>query len=332
MSNLYGYESAISTGNQYSAKTENYNDAIRNHNQVLTTKYKADLKAAPGKRSTDQTKEDEDGAFYGISDGKGVIGSTIGMVKEGAKIDQAAAEAGGIGAGLLKYAGDSITERKGAISKTINRLGEMPANKAQAAQEAMKPTSVDKDGIVTTENAIEDGADEAGKNAAAAAGEEIESSGLGTGILKAGLKKVAGGLVSEAGLSVASEVGGKALGDVGGFVDIGEGISNMISGSSFFAGEDKTAAFGDTLQSVGAVADVVGTVFPPLELVGGALGAIGGIFDAYDSIKNDIDAKKNDAADPKPPALAATKVSPAFSAMGLVASAPISAKQSITGS
>ena len=92
MSNLYGYESSISAGNQYSAKTQNYNDAIRNHNDVLTAKYNADLKAAPGKRAGDKTKEEEDGAFYGISDGKGVIGSTISMVKEGAKIDQAAAE------------------------------------------------------------------------------------------------------------------------------------------------------------------------------------------------------------------------------------------------
>lgn len=327
MSNLYGYESAISAGNQFSARITNYNDAVKTHNDVLTAKYNADLKNAPGKRATDKTKEEEDGAFYAIADGKGVIGSTVGMIQEGAKLDQAAAEAGGYGAGLYKYAGDAIAERKGAISKTINRLGEMPVKKAQAA---MKPTTVDADGIVET--ATKDVADEAGQNVARAAGEEIESSGLGTSIIKAGLKKVAGGAVSEAGLSVASELGGKAIGDIGGFVDIGEGISNMLNGSSFFAGEDKTAAFGDTLQSVGAVADVVGTVFPPLELVGGALGAIGGIFDAYDSIKNDIAQKKKDAADPKPPSLTATKVSPAFSAMGLVASAPISAKQSITGS
>ncbi len=329
MSNLYGYESAISAGNQFSARIANFNDAVKTHNDVLTAKYNTDLKNAPGKRAADKTKEEEDGAFYGISDGKGVIGSTIGMVKEGAKIDQAAAEAGGYGAGLMKYAGDAISERKAAVSKTINRLGEMPVKKAQ---QAMKPTTVDEDGIVQTEGAIEDGADDAGQAAAKAAGEEIESSGIGTGLLKAGLKKVAGGVVSEAGLTVASELGGKVAGDIGGFVDIGEGISNMMNGSSFFAGDDKTAEIGDTLQSVGAVADVVGTVFPPLELVGGALGAIGGVMDAWDSIDNDIKAKKNDAADPKPPALAATKVSPAFSAMGLVASAPITAKQQITGS
>jgi hypothetical protein len=326
MSNLYGYESSISAGNQYSAKIQNYNDAIKAHNQVLTEKYNNDLKELPGKRSKDQTKEDEDAAFYGVTDGKGVISTGVGMVKEGAKIDQAAAEAGGYGAGLLKYAGDAITERTGAISKTINRLGEMPVAKAQAA---LKPTQVDADGIVETEGAI---ADEAGQNAAKAASEEIESSGIGTSILKAGLKKVAGGAVSEAGLTFASELGGKAVGDFGGLLDIGEGISNLVSGSSFFAGEDKTAEIGDTLQSVGAVADVVGTIFPPAELIGGALGAVGGIMDAYDSIDNDIKQKGKDAADPKPPAPAATKISPAFSAMGLVASAPITAKQSITGS
>jgi len=255
-----------------------------------------------------------------------VIGSTVGMIKEGAKIDQAAAEAGGYGAGLLKYAGDAYTGRTAAISKTINRLGEMPVKKAQAA---LKPTQVDADGIVETEGTI---TDEAGKNAAKAASEEIESSGIGTAILKAGLKKVAGGAVSEAGLTFASELGGKAAGDFGGFIDIGEGISNVLNKKSFFQGEDKTAEIGDTLQSVGAVADVVGTIFPPAELIGGALGAIGGVMDAYDSIDNDIKQKGKDAADPKPPAPAATKVSPAFSAMGLVASAPITAKQSITGS
>jgi len=56
MSNLYGYESAISAGNQYSAKIQNYNDAIKAHNQVLKEKYDSDLKEIQGKRSDDQTK------------------------------------------------------------------------------------------------------------------------------------------------------------------------------------------------------------------------------------------------------------------------------------
>ena len=330
MSSLYGYESSISQGSSFNARTSNYNDAIKAHNQVLTDKYNAKLKQQPGTVSTDKTKEEEDGAFYGITDGKSVVGSTVGLISAGSEIAKAGAAeraAGKFSTGLMKYAADSTTSRLNTVGKTAGRLGEMTTKNAQ---NALKPAEVGEDGIVETAGTI---ADDAGKNAAKAASQEIESSGLGTSILKAGLKKVAGGALSEAGLSVASEVGGKIAGDFGGIVDIGEGIDNLASKppKSFFAGDDKTAEIGDTLTSVGAVADVVGTVFPPAELIGGALGAVGGIFDAYDSIKNDLKQKKNDAAAPKPPKLAATKVTPAFSAMGLVASAPISAKASIVG-
>lgn len=322
----YGYEQAISQGSAFNSRVQDFNDSVIAHNKVLQEKYDADVKAQPGKKSTDQTKEDTDAAFYGVTDGKGVIGTGIGLITEGKKLSSAVAEAGGVGAGLLKYSSDAMAGRVNTIKNTAGRIGEMTLNKAQSA---LKPTSVDADGIITTEGAI---ADDAGKAAAKGASEEIESSGLGTGIIKAGLKKVAGGVISEAGATAISEVAGKAVGDLGGFVDIGEGIDNLFHNKSFFAGEDKTQSIGDTLQSVGAVADVVGTVFPPAELIGGALGAVGGLFDAYDSIKNDIEQKKKDAAAPKPPSLSAVKVSPAFSAMGLVASAPISAKQSITGS
>ena len=54
--------------------------------------------------------------------------------------------------------------------------------------------------------------------------------------------------------------------------------------------------------------------------------------DAYDDIKSDLDKKKDDATAPPPPKLTATKVTPAFSSLGLAASAPISAKSSIAGS
>ena len=317
MSGMYGYESSISQGSSFNARTSNFNEAVQAHNQVLTDKYNAKVKQQPGTLSTDKTKKEEDEAFYGITDGKNVIGSTVGLVQAGSEIKTAG--------GLMKFAGDATTSRLNTIGKTANRLGEMTTKNAQ---NALKPAEVGADGIVETAGTI---ADDAGKNAAKAASQEIESSGLGTSILKSGLKKVAGGALSEAGLSVASEVGGKIAGDFGGIVDIGEGIDNLADGKKFFAGDDKTAEIGDTLTSVGAVADVVGTVFPPAELIGGALGAIGGIFDAYDSIKNDLEQKKKDGTKIPPPVLKSTKVTPAFSAMGLVASAPISAKAQIVG-
>lgn len=331
---MYGYESAISQGSAFNARTKNFNEAVQAHNQLVTDQYNTKIKAQPGKLSTDKTKKEEDEAFYGLSDGKGVLGSTIGLVSAANEISEKG--------GFMAYAADSTTSRLNTIGKTANRLGEMTTKKAQAA---LKPSEVDADGKVVA--GAEEAADDAGKAAAAAgavgaaddatkaaakaASVEIESSGLGTSILKTGLKKIAGGAVSEAGLTVASEIGGKVAGDMGGIVDIGEGIDNLADGKKFFAGDDKTAEIGDTLTSVGAVADVVGTVFPPAELIGGALGAVGGIFDAYDSIKNDLEKKKKDGTTIPPPVLKSTKVTPAFSAMGLVASAPISAKAQIVG-
>ncbi len=330
---LYGYENAISQGTSFNAKTANFNEAIQAHNQKLTDKFNEKLKQQPGTIASDKTKEEEDSGFYGITDGKNVIGSTVGLITTASEIAKAGREERAAGSrfstGIMKYAGDAYTQRMNTIGKTASRLGEMSAKNAQ---KALKPTEVAADGTVSVAaRAAARAEGEAGKVAAQAASEEIESSGLGTSILKAGLKKVAGGAISEAGLSVASEIGGKVAGDFGGIVDIGEGIDNLKNGKSFFAGDDKTAEIGDTLTSVGAVADVVGTVFPPAELIGGALGAVGGIFDAYDGIKNDLEQKKNDTKEIKPPALQATKVTPAFSAMGLVASAPISAKAQIVG-
>ena len=89
----YGYEQAISQGSAFNARVQNFNDAVIARNKVLKDKYDADLKAQPGKESGDQTKEDEDAAFYGITDGKGVIGTGVGLIQEGKKLSSAVGEA-----------------------------------------------------------------------------------------------------------------------------------------------------------------------------------------------------------------------------------------------
>jgi hypothetical protein len=176
------------------------------------------------------------------------------------------------------------------------------------------------------------GGEDALKSGATAAGEEIESSGLKTAIIKGTLGKVLPGaekVLGDAGLTAVSEIGGKALGDFGGISHIATGLSNVISGcGTFFQGEST----GDKLQELGAGLDLVGTIAPPLELLGGAVSLVGGVMDAWEDFKNDGKQQDKDAAPPDPPKLTATKVTPAFSNMGLSASAPISAKQSITGS
>ena len=178
------------------------------------------------------------------------------------------------------------------------------------------------------------------EGAGAAAFKEQESSGVGTTILKTTLEKigvgkvfgdastVAGAKAADAGLTAVSEVAGKAAGEVGGFIDIGEGFDNLSNNKSFFAGQTT----GDKWQEAGAVTDLVGTVFPPLELLGGAMSLIGGIMDAKDAIVADSKKKKDDAAPVTAPTPQKIQVSPAFSSLGLIASRPISAKSAILGS
>jgi len=145
--------------------------------------------------------------------------------------------------------------------------------------------------------------------------------------IKKGLKLATMGKVGDAGLSALSEVGGKAIGDFSGVVDIGKGVDSMFHGHSFFSGETTS----DKFQEAGAALDLAGMAFPPLEVVGGALNLTGGIMDAVNDIKNDIDKKNDDNKDPTPPKKTEFKVTPAFQSLGLVASSLPSAKNQIVG-
>tara|TARA_R110000803_G_scaffold73656_1_gene137544 strand:- start:263 stop:1183 length:921 start_codon:yes stop_codon:yes gene_type:complete len=157
---------------------------------------------------------------------------------------------------------------------------------------------------------------------------EIESSGLGTKIVKSGLKYALGDKVGEAGLSAISEVGGKALGDFSGVGDIAEGFKNLAEGGSFFKGDTT----GDKFAEAGAVFDLAGTAFPPLEAIGGALNFVSAIDSTKDALKNIYNKKVADGTKIIAPLQQQMKISPTFSSLGLVASAPMSAKQSIVGS
>ena len=120
---------------------------------------------------------------------------------------------------------------------------------------------------------------------------------------------------------------------------MGEGFANLADNKNFFGNDDTAEKWGDSFQMAGAALDVVGTAFPPLELLGGAVGLLGGVIDGIDGLSKDEAKKQSDAApitdpnkDPDDAGIQKTQISPAFQAMGLVASAPISAKSLITGS
>lgn len=309
---LYGYSDAISQGSAFNARVKNYNDGVLAANQRALDEHDKLVKDQKGKVSSDKMKEDEDGALYGAMDAKSFFGSTAGLIEAGHGIGEK---------GVAGYLTDATKERLNTIQNTarraVTREPPPPPVKTEFSE-------VDEDGIVT-ESIVKD--TEAGENAAAAGANEIESSGLGTSLIKKGLKAATRGAIGEAGLTTLSELGGKALGDFGGVTDIVKGFENLHDNKGFFAGETT----GDKFQEAGAALDVVGTIFPPAEVLGGLSSLIGGAISTYDDIKSDSDKKTDDAKTIPPPKQTAIKVSPAFSQMGLIASAPISAKQSITG-
>tara|TARA_R100001440_G_scaffold26042_2_gene42343 strand:- start:1875 stop:2846 length:972 start_codon:yes stop_codon:yes gene_type:complete len=318
---LYGYSNALSQGSAFNARTKNLNDGILLANQKKQDKFDAEVKQQKNTIADDSLKEKEDAAKATFLDGKTALGALAGTVEMTSGIKNA---------GLAGYMVDSTKGRLQTIGSTARSIvkGEPPPKPVPRVQ----PTEVGADGRVVGEgesvtNDLEQGGKVAGE-ASEAAGDTIESSGLGSKLIKGGLKLVGGAKLGEAGLTAVSEIGGKALGDFGGVVSIGKGFENLADGKNFFSGETQA----DKLQEIGAAADVVGTIFPPLEVVGGVLSAIGGVEEAYNDIKADMDKKDDDSTAPTPPKLTATKVTPAFSSLGLVASAPISAKASITGS
>lgn len=326
---MYGYSNALSQGSAFNARTKNFNDGVKLANQKLKDDYDLKVKQQPNTIASDSRKEEEDAALATVMDGKTALGSLAGLGELGGSIRKSG------------FAGGMIDMTKGRL-QTINSTARQIVSGKPPPKPVprMQPSEVGADGKVVAqgEGAAKDvenlgkTAADVGKDAAKTGGkvaeQEIESSGLGSKFIKGGLKLVGGAKLGEAGLSAVSEIGGKALGDFGGIVQIGKGFENLANGSSFFTGENTA----DKLQEIGAAADVVGTIFPPLEVVGGVLSAIGGIDDAYNDIKADMDKKKDDATKPEPPKLTATKVTPAFSSLGLAASAPISAKASIAGS
>ncbi len=248
---------------------------------------------------------------------------------EGAASD--AADAGDAAAGT-SAAGDAA-----AATRTASAAG---AATTAAADTAGAATTAAGDAAGTVGEAGTAAEDVAGAAGGASEVTEIGSSGLGAAVIKGGLAKVGvGKLVGEAGLSTLSEIGGKAAGDFGGITDAVEGLVNLGQKKSFFGNDDTAKKWGDSFQMAGAAMDVVGTAFPPLELLGGATGLLGGIIDGIDGLTKDEKKKQSDAApitdptkDPSGAGIQQMQVSPAFQSMGLIASAPVSAKMSITGS
>jgi len=325
---LYGYSDALSQGTAFNARVKNFNEGVLIHNEQARQKYKDDLAQKKNDIASDKEKEEIDDAKHGFTDGSGFIGTGINLVNAGASIREN---------GFRGYVSKELSERAGTIKNTARAIvyGEPKPTSTPITSEINQEVNAEgrvADGVVDAERAGKavaqagEAAGDAGKVITQAT--ERESSGIVSGLVKKGLKIATQGKVADAGLSAISEIGGKAIGDYSGIVDVGKSIKNLLENKSVFSGESTA----DKFQEAGAVADVVGAVFPPLELVGGALNLTGGILDTIDDVKSDMDKKDDDTKRQiDPPKQTAVKVSPAFQSMGLVASQLPSAKTQITG-
>lgn len=323
---LYGYSDALSQGTSFNARVKNFNDGVLAHNQFLQDDYKKAKHDQVGKVSDDQGQQDKDEAFYGFKDGAPALGTLVG--------------AGLATKGIYTkgFKGYVVDETKGRINNIQNtakalvtkekppppaemELGEIGDDGKVVEGTAGRTVDEATNGVQAAANAIGDGAKTEAKTAA------MDSSGLMTAGIKKGLGIATRGAIGDAGLTALSEVGGKAIGDYGGVIDMGKSIDNLINHKSVFSGESTS----DKFQEAGAALDLVGTIFPPAELVGGAVGLIGGVMSAVNDIKGVMDKKKQDGTTIPPPKQTAVKVSPAFQSMGLVASSLPSAKNQIVG-
>ena len=123
-----------------------------------------------------------------------------------------------------------------------------------------------------------------------------------------------GGITSGIGL----EVGGKAIGAVGGAISAGQDISNMIdTGHIFKPGESVWSEAGNITSMAGAALDMASMAVPILAPL--ALGL--NIFSAVSStIGTEQDDKKQISTDSKPPPTQSLSIHPAWSAVGMTAS------------
>ena len=324
----YGYADALSQGTSFNARVKNFNDGVMLHNEEARKEYTNKIQQKQNDIATDKRNEEEDVGIHGFKDGTGVIGAGIGLVKTGSGIREH---------GIAGYASKELSQRVNNIKSTAHA---MVYGEPKPQPKTLELGEVGADGKITQSLSDAEKAGQEAINAGKIGGEvgknitqatERESSGIVSGVIKGVLKKGVGGAIGDAGLSAISEIGGKAIGDYSGAIDIGKNISNLLSDppKNIFSGESTA----DKFQEAGAIADVAGIAFPPLEVVGAGLNLVGGILDTVKDIGNDMDKKQTDSQrSVPPPKITSVKVSPAFQSMGLVASQLPSAKTQIVGS
>lgn len=353
---LYAYDQSISEGDAFTARNIDFNQGVKLHNKLVMEKYDKEL--------TDQTKtvdnlkdrKRNDAVINDSQDGYGAVGAAVSFL--GARKEYK--DAGSFGDYVRNTTQERVkTLRAGLedIKKSKSGLADVGAatgdgGGSRSADEAMSrpaPRSApgaDPPSEPQTQNlrgAISESPETSSLRPESSIVDDdfkYEGSGVGARVIKGGLTKLGiADKIGEGATGVLSEGVGKVAGLVAGGTDLVEGIENLSKNKGFFAqdGNDTAKKFGDSFITAGAVLDAVGTIAPPLEVLGGIAGLTGGIIDTVDDWFGDkkklTDAQKTiEKPTLKNNQLEQQRVSPAFQSLGLVASAPTSVKSQIQGS
>jgi len=222
-----------------------------------------------------------------------------------------------------------------APAESFNTIQTSAGDVPRSAATATQGVQAAQDARVVPETGVVEGAAAQGTPLEAAAETTSEASGAvadagataaktGEEIAETTAKQVAG---------KAAFWGGKALGNVGGAIDLVKDIQSAATGGNFFAGSGKslTDEIGNGLTLAGSVLDVAGIGLPFLEPLGAALTIAGGLTETAGGLKDQTDMENKTTSDYKSGNVNAP-VPQGAAGLGFIASAPTNAMKMITGS
>ena len=222
-----------------------------------------------------------------------------------------------------------------APAETFNTIqtsaGDVPRSSANATQGTQAaedtrtvPEATANEGAAATGTPTEAAAETTSEATSATADAGATAAKTGEEIAETTAKAVAG---------KAAFWGGKALGNVGGAIDLVKDIQSAASGGSFFAGSGKslTDEIGNGLSLAGSVLDVAGIGLPFLEPLGAALTVAGGITETAGGLEDQTKMENKTTSDYNKGNVNAP-VPQGSAGLGFVASAPTNPIKMITGS
>ena len=325
------------------------NDKIRDANAN-------DLLDYQGKVSKNKDIAEGEDWYHGVSDTIGVHGA----LHSAYNTAQRAKNLGLSYGGLAKLDAGNAAE---SVSKSLSSAGSLVKSGVKGGiatlqgkttlsslgpevESTLKSTSIAADAPAAGEAVVQTSSDAlAAKAAAAAPTLAKDAEGGVSAITKTG--EAAGGLGERAIQALTlgkAEVGtianagvGKAIGNIGGAIDIGEDLANIGKVKNFsdiFNGGNASATAGDKVSNAltvgGTILDVASLALPFLAPVAAAVQVVGAIDGTYNSVK-DNEQKAADTKGAYTSSLSQTVVPPSLSGVGFLATTQSDPRKLIGG-